>query len=154
MTNPVEFGGSATDRPVALDLFIFDPKTHQKRLKLCSEHYSKLITEFWWSVRYAIECSQIRNFPEEVMEEMCMRMWSYSAGNKIEVEPKDKMKERTGRSPDLGDFAALLCEGSRRRGFAITKLRNEEDEQKTSLWIESLYKRQQGLKRHELTFTS
>jgi hypothetical protein len=153
LTNPVEFGGSATERPVCLDLFITDSKTHQKRLKLCSEHYSKLISEFWWSVRYAIECGQVRNFPEEVMEEMCMRMWKHVPGNKIQVEPKDEMKERTGRSPDLGDWAALSIEGARRLGFNISKLANEEDKERATVWLDSLVRRQEKLKRHQLTYS-
>lgn len=153
-TNPVEFGGSATDRTVALDLYMTDPKTHQKRLKKCSEHYSKFVTELWWSVRYAIECGQIRNFPEDVMEEMCMRMWDKVGGNKIEVEPKDKMKERTGRSPDLGDWASLCVEGARRRGFNITKIGDDDDDPGSSQWIRTLQRRQETLRsNHSLTYS-
>ena len=40
------------------------------------------------------------------------------------------MKERTRKSPDLGDWAAIILEGARRRGFAISKLSNSESEAK------------------------
>src|SRR4029077_5839493 len=62
-TNPIDFGGAPTERPVCLDLFIYDDAQHARRLKLCSEHYSKFVTELWFSVRYAIEAGQIRNLP-------------------------------------------------------------------------------------------
>jgi hypothetical protein len=126
MTNPVEFGGNPTDRPVSLDLFIYDDKSRQRRLKLCNEHYSKFVTELWFSVRYAIEAGQIRNLPEDVMDEGCMREWDMVKGDKIEVETKLKMKERTGRSPDLFDWLSICVEGARRRGFQVSKLANQE----------------------------
>ena len=148
-TNPVEFGGAPTNRPVALDLFIFDPKSHQKRQKLCSEHYSNWVSEAWYTVKYAIECGQIRNFPVDVMEEMCMRMWERVEGSKkIKVEPKDKMKERTGRSPDLGDWCAIAVEGCRRRGFQISKLANDEDEVQSNQWLRNLERKQEKWRLH------
>jgi hypothetical protein len=57
--NPVEFGGNPTNRPVCQDMYITDPKTKIKRLKLCSEHFSKFVTELWFSVRYIIEAGQM-----------------------------------------------------------------------------------------------
>ncbi len=82
-----------------------------------------------------------------------MRFWDLVAGNKIEVEPKKDMKERTGRSPDLGDWAALCVEGARRKGFNIAKLVNEEERERTTEWLDTLYRRQQSISRHELTFS-
>ncbi len=131
-TNPVEFGGSATDRPVSLDIFTNDPITRERRLLLCKEHYDRFVTELWFSVAYAIEGGQIRGLPEDVMDELCMRMWKLKKGDKKSVEPKSGtaespgMKERTGRSPDLGDWAAIVVEGARRRGFMIARLGNSE----------------------------
>ncbi len=123
-TNPVEFGGSPTDRPVSLDLFILDPLTKQRRLKTCREHYSKFVTELWFSVRYAIEARQLRNMSEEVVDEGAMRKWKPVKLDKKELETKEDMKERVGRSPDLFDSLAILVEGARRRGFTISKLAN------------------------------
>ncbi len=113
-TNPIEFGGPATDRPVSLDIFTTDPFTRQKRPLLCSEHYDRFVTELWFSVAYAIEGGQMRGLPEDVMDELCMRMWKLKKGDKKSVEPKSGtaetpgMKERTGRSPDLADWCSIV----------------------------------------------
>lgn len=123
--NPVEFGGSATERPVAEGLYTWDMESHTRRLMTCKEHYDRLVSELWYQFRYAIESKQIRQLPEEVMDELCMRKWErIHKNNKISVETKQKMKERIGRSPDLGDFAVLCLEGARRLGFMIEKLQN------------------------------
>lgn len=120
-TNPIDFGGRATDRPVSIDTYIFDPKTHQRRLKLCSEHYDRFVSELWYSIRYVVEADQMRGLPDNVMDELCMREWSRK-GDIIVLETKDDMKERIRRSPDLGDWLAICVEGARRRGFMVGKL--------------------------------
>lgn len=128
--NPVEFGGAPTKRPVTMDTFTDDKKTGEHRLKRCDEHYFKFVSEMWFSLRYAIEADQIRGLPEDVMNELCSRIWERVANDKIAVESKLEMKERTRKSPDLGDWAAIILEGARRRGFAISKLSNSESEAK------------------------
>ncbi len=103
---PVEFGGRPTQRPVRLDLFIVDVITRQRRLKRCDEEYGKRVSEFWFAVRWLTESEQLRELPESVAREFYMREWGYVAGNKRDVEPKDKTKQRIGRSPDEADW---LC---------------------------------------------
>lgn len=120
--NPVEFGGSPTSRPVSDDLFIFDKHSSSKRLKRCDEHYSKFVTELWFSVRYCVESDQLRGLPDDAMDEFCMREWRMVKGDKRELESKEEMKERARRSPDLADCIAIGIEGARRRGFLISKL--------------------------------
>lgn len=133
MTNPVEFGGRATDRPVSMDIYTTDPITKERRLLLCSEHYDRFVTELWFSMRYAVEGGQIRGLPEDAMDEFCTRMWKLKKGDKKSVEPKSGtadnpgMKERTGRSPDLADCIAIILEGARRRGFQISRLGNNQE---------------------------
>lgn len=123
--NPVEFGGKPTTRPVTMDTLITDKATGEKRLKRCDEHYSKFVTELYYSFRLAIEADQIRGLPEEVMNELCMRQWSRVANDKIEAESKSEMKIRTRKSPDLADWAVIILEGARRQGFQISKLGND-----------------------------
>lgn len=141
MTNPIEFGGNATDRPVSLDIYTTDLFTKERRLKLCSEHYDRFVTELWFSVAYAIEGGQVRGLPEDVMDELCMRMWKNKKGDKKSVEPKSGtadnpgMKERTGRSPDLGDWASIVVEGARQRGFQIARLANSESYTEGLSWL-------------------
>lgn len=152
---PVEFGGKATDRPVTLDHWIVDPQTKQRRLKKCSEEYSKFVTELWFSVRYAIEAGQVRELPRDVAQEGCQREWKQVAGGRIEIETKDEMKERTGRSPDLFDCLATGIEGARRLGFGITKLANAETNPEDLEWLEDLRRQQRAiLERQQLNYTA
>lgn len=147
-TNPVEFGGAPTTRPVSLDIFITDPKTKLQRLKLCNEHYDRFVTELWFSVRYGVEAGQIRNLPEEAIEEFCLRKWDEVRGKKS-VEPKNGtatkpgMKQRVGRSPDMGDWASLIVEMARRKGFQVKKLANAEAEEADHAWLDELARKAQ-----------
>lgn len=136
---PVDASAKPTARPVRADLYVLDEKTGERRLKRCDEHYSKFITEMWFSVRYAIESEQIREMPEDVMLEGTWREYYDVAGGKIEVEPKADMKERSGKSPDLMDWCSILVEGARRHGFTISRLgvtseSKTEDEEVESEW--------------------
>lgn len=128
-THPVEFGGKPTKRIVSLDLYVEDKDTKQKRHKRCDEHYDRRVSEYWFQVRYAVESGQVRELPEEAREELCARKWDrIRADNLISVEPKTGsktkpgMKERTGKSPDMGDWAAGVMEMARRHGFQVEKL--------------------------------
>lgn len=126
--NPVDFGQQPTARPVRFDLFVEEERNGQKirRLKRCDEHYSKFVTELWFSVREVIEGNQMRQLPKNVMEEGCLRIYQIVKGNRIEVEPKEDMKERISRSPDLFDWLAIAIEGARQRGFKITRLGSDK----------------------------
>ncbi len=129
--NPVEFGGTATERPVSMGLYTYDMETQTRRLVQCKEHYDRLVSELWYQFRYAIESRQLRRLPEDVMDELAMRKWGRKVGNnKIRVETKEEMKERIGRSPDLGDWACLCLEGARRMGFVIERLPGTESQSK------------------------
>ena len=134
--NVVDFGGTASNRPVSEDEYIIDHETGQRRLKLCIEHYSKFVTELWWSVRYAIVSKQLRGLPRDVAAEGYKRMWKFTAGNRIEVESKKDMKERTKQSPDLFDALVIAVEGARRRGFQIKKLGSESTVEGPSDWFD------------------
>jgi hypothetical protein len=109
--NPIEFGGKPSSRPVGINSKV-----------LCKDYYSKMVSELWFSTRLAIESDQIRGMSEELMNEGSLREWTIIAGNKIEVEPKHKTKERMGRSPDAYDSWVCTLEGARRLGFNIDKL--------------------------------
>lgn len=141
-TNPVEAGGKPTDRPVSSDIFIQDEETGMMRLKRCDEHYDRLVSEFNFSVRYAVEAGQIRDLPEEVMNEFCARKWDIVRGDKRSVEVKDGtatrpgFKQRMGFSPDLADWAAGIVEMARRKGFIIAKLDVSNLNKPDSDWFE------------------
>jgi hypothetical protein len=111
---PIDCGGKPSDRPVSSQITM-----------LCKDYYSKFVTELWYSVRYVVEAGQFRGMTEDVMLEGCAREWTRVGANKIEVETKEKMKQKTGRSPDLFDCLAVGIEGARRRGFVITEMVNK-----------------------------
>jgi len=133
---PVNAGEQPSQRPVRYDLFVEEFNGH-RRLKRCDEHYSKFITELWFSVREAIEAQQIRELPEDIMAEGCSRQYIIVSGYKIEVENKQDMKKRTGKSPDLFDWLCIAIEGARRHGFKIKRLGVSESEKNTGpKWYE------------------
>lgn len=153
MVNSVEFGGSPTERPAGPDIYVVDRKTGQRRIKTAKEHFSKFVSELWWSWRYAIESDQVRGLELEVVLDAQPREWYKVAGDRIEIETKIDMRKRTGISPDLADFAAICVEGARRRGFQISKLANEDAESESSTWADGLRKKQKRLREaHELTY--
>ena len=139
---PIEFGGSPTDRPVSNGIDM-----------LCKNYYSKFVTELWYSVRLLIESDQFRGMNEDVMMEGCSREWTFVGGNKIEVEPKEKMKLKTGRSPDLFDCLATGVEMARRLGFKIDRVVNTPSSAGNDRWKQDLRDRARALwKNHELTY--
>lgn len=130
---PVDSGARPTTRPVRHDLY--KEEDGNTRLKRCDEHFSKFVTELWFSVRYIIECDQMRELPEDVMMEGTLREYGLVHGNKIEIETKEDTRERMGRSPDLFDALAIMVEGARQRGFKIQKLGIKPDSVEES-WME------------------
>lgn len=120
--NTVEFGGRATDRPAGPNIFIDDPVTKVRRLKLAHEEFTRFVVELWHSWQYAIQSDQVRGLSLDVVMDAMPREFSKVKGHKTDMETKEKLKKRTGCSPDLADWAAIGIEGARRRGFAITKL--------------------------------
>lgn len=124
--NAVDFGGLPTDRPVSNEHYVLDEVTKVKRLKRCNEHYSKFVTELWFSAHYLILYQQLRGLVREVAEEGWKRQWHPTKGSppRVEAETKADMKERTTYSPDNFDSFVTGIEGARRLGFQIGKLSN------------------------------
>jgi hypothetical protein len=109
--NSIDCGGKASEKPVSSEI-----------QTLCRDYYSKFVTELWFSVRMAVESQQFRGMSEDLCTEFCQREWKMVSGNRIEVEAKEEMKQKSGRSPDLADAVAVGLFGARQRGFMITKL--------------------------------
>lgn len=143
--NPIEFGGSPSERPITSELTILDHKLGRYRLMKANEHFSKMVSELWFVVRYIIESGQMRNLPEEVMMEGCRRIWRMVRGDKVEIETKAEMKERTGESPDLFDALVVACEGARRLGFSIAKMEIQDAKQYNDSWKKDLQNRSRAL---------
>ena len=126
-TNPIDAGSTPSDRMVSAKIQI-----------PCNKYYSKFVTEMWYSVRLVIEAGQFRGMTEGVMMEGCAREWTMVGANKIEVESKVKMKEKTGKSPDLFDGLSIGVEGCRRRGFVIDTPVNRQYQGFDDAWKDRL----------------
>lgn len=152
--NAVNSGGVATDRPVSNDLFTYDEITKQRRLKKCSEHYSKFVTEMWFCVRAVVDSRQARNFPRNVAEEFAMREWYFVNRDRYELETKLDCKKRMGQSPNEADATAIAVEGARRLGFIIERLRGDADaiENKNDWLSVELEKHRKLVKKRQLTY--
>lgn len=128
--NTIDCGGKPSERQVSNDITV-----------KCREYYSKFITELWFSVRLAVESGQMRGLSDEVINEFSSREWKMVAGNKIEVESKDDMKKKIGRSPDLADALAVGIYGAIERGFRIEKLSKRGGYSRRSDWRNEFKKR-------------
>jgi len=111
----IDCGGMPTDEPVSDGI-----------QTTCREFYSKFISQLWFSVRMTVEAGQVRGFTDDVIMEFSAREWMKVGNNKTEVEPKEKVKEKTGRSPDLADAVAIGFYGARQRGFRIARLKTDQ----------------------------
>lgn len=132
----IDSGDKPSKRSVRNDLKVKDDATGMERLKRCDEHYSKFVTEMWFSWRYSIMAGQLRGLLPDVMAEGCARIYYVVSGNRIEVEPKndpkakEDLKRRLGKSPDLADVAAIGVEVARQLGFTIGSLSGESQTEK------------------------
>lgn len=106
----VEFGGRASDMPVA-DRVSPDPKA---KPRLAREIYLYRVTELWYEFRRYVMHGQMRGLDQETAVEFCQRQHEMR-GNLIMVESKKEMKLRTKKSPDLADAAVVLAELFRQR---------------------------------------
>jgi hypothetical protein len=141
--NPVDCGGRPGEQMVSAQIQV--PR---------NKYYSKMITEIWFSVRMIVEAGQFRGMTESVMREFCAREWTKVGNNLIEVEPKIKMKEKIGRSPDLADAVAIGCLGAQRLGFVIDNQVSKKFERQSNRWKNELKERSKELwKSADLTYS-
>ncbi len=68
------------------------------------------------------------------MLEFASREWGMVGANKIEVEPKAKMKAKTGRSPDLADAVAIGVYGAIQKGFVVRRLIGDKRRRQDDRW--------------------
>lgn len=126
-SNSIDCGGKPSEDQVSADI---DVK--------CCDYYSKRITEFWFNVAYIIEANQFRGMTQDVMLELCAREWKRVGANKIEVESKEELKRKTGRSPDLADALAIGVHGARQKGFIIKRLGKAQRQKQDESWKRKL----------------
>jgi hypothetical protein len=148
------FGGPARP-PENNEMYIFDEVTKSRRLKKCNEHYSKYVTDAWFSVQQAVKSRQVRELPEDVMTEFSMREWRFVSNNRYELETKQECKERMGSSPNKADAASVGMEGARRLGFVIEAMKTDDAEPKQDDWLyKEMQKQRNDRKKNELNYKS
>jgi len=125
--NSIDCGGKPTEDQVSADIDVS-----------CRDYYSKFVTQLWFDVRYIIEANQFRGMTQDVMLEFCAREWKRVGSNKIEVESKEELKKKTGRSPDLADALAIGVFGARQKGFVIKRLGNARKDKNDNAWQREL----------------
>lgn len=131
----VDFGGKPSEEMVSTEI--------QKR---ACDYYSKKVTELWYAVRLCVEAKQFRGLTKDAMWEFCAREFKTVSGNRIELETKEDMKLKTGKSPDLADAVAVGLHGALRRGFVISKLgKLREQDRAVEDWKAKLTKRAKAL---------
>lgn len=152
--NAINFGGTATQRPVSNDLFIYDEKEHRRRLKTCYEHYSKFVTELAFSVRAVVESKQARGFPRLAADEFGRREWRYVYNDRYELETKQEYKLRNGGvSPNYSDSVMIAVEGARRLGFEIERMRDPNASPVAEDWLKiERDKYRQAVRKTELNY--
>jgi hypothetical protein len=94
----VEFGGMASDRPVSIT-----------NSKPCNREYHMKVTELWFYFRLLVLNEQIKGLDYETAAEFCRRNWTMR-GSLIALESKEKMRDRTRKSPDLSDCAVVMAQ--------------------------------------------
>lgn len=109
----VDFSGAPSDKPVsALD------KTP------CKKRYDRRVSELWFGGKSLIRSDQLRGISKELAAEMVVRKYREtkpaSDDNKIIVETKREMKNRTHRSPDISDAFFCMVELARTRHHFVT----------------------------------
>ncbi len=137
----IDCGGPASEKPVSEQIAME-----------CKDYYFNYVTEMWYSVRNIVESGQFRGMTEDVLMEFCQREWGMSGRNKIQVEPKEDMKLKTGRSPDLADTVAIGVEGARRLGFVIKNLGKQVTVVREDWLKGAVAKSREARKRYELHY--
>ena len=139
---PIDFGGKPTERKVSREIDVS-----------CRDYYFNFVTELWYSWRMVVDSGQFRGMTEALMLEGCKREFEKVAGNKIQVEPKDEMKKKTGESPDLADSAVTAIEMARRLGFQIAKFEATAQSEKDVKWkMEAMQKAKKLWRSGQLTY--
>jgi len=100
----VNFGGGPTEMRVS--------KTDRRTGK---EAYVNRVSELWFGVKPLVRSGQIYGLDPDTIIELCARSYTDRAG-KVEIESKERMRERTKKSPDLGDGFCLSLDAARIRG--------------------------------------
>lgn len=94
----VEFGGRPSKNPVS-----------NVNPKHADQEYDRRVTELWFYFRLLLQNGQIKGLDFESAMEFCRRWWQMR-GPYISLETKQKMKDRTRKSPDFADADVVTAQ--------------------------------------------
>jgi len=102
--------------------------------------FRRLRDELWWRAREWFEQRNCQ-IPDhaEFISEISDVTYEVDPGGKVVVEPKDKMKERVGKSPDLADAFVLTFGGGLEKieEHAIDRYRRASRNRRKRSWMAS-----------------
>ena len=99
----VNFGGKASERPVSAE---------DKRTRSCDK-YANRVTEVWCSIRPFMRAGQIKGIGPDLGQELTSRRMKNTKSGAVlkeQVEKKEDMRARMGKSPDIADAALILLD--------------------------------------------
>lgn len=91
-----------------------------------SEHYVNLRAEMSWGLRERFESGEISlaNIPRDALERLSGELtgvrWFRTPSGKVQIEAKEKFKDRLGRSPDAADALMLAFAMPKGTGLAVS----------------------------------
>lgn len=99
----VNFGGKASERPVSAE---------DKRTRSCDKYVNR-VTEVWCSIRPFMRSGQIKGIDPDLGQELTSRRMKNTKSGAVlkeQVERKEDMRARMGKSPDIADAALILLD--------------------------------------------
>ena len=91
------------------------------------DRFANLRAELWWNLREALDIDPVRNphpvaLPpdDELLAELSSVQYKYNSRGQVQIEGKDDMKKRLGRSPDRADAVVLAFAPRSGAGFVFS----------------------------------
>ena len=89
------------------------------------DRFANLRAEIWWNLRESLDPDTVRN-PEplalppddDLLAELSAVKFKFTARGAVQIESKDEMKKRLGRSPDRADAVCLALYNVKYKEFA------------------------------------
>jgi hypothetical protein len=76
--------------------------------------YFNVRAQSFWALRRLLERGEIAvPRDEKLLDELCSMRWRTNSAGLVQIEPKDKLRTRIGRSPDRSDSLAIWCRYAR-----------------------------------------
>ena len=97
-------GEGVIDRLRQLGYFITEVNFGGKPL---SPTYNNKRSEMWDNIRIWLDDGGALPNHTDLKTDLCVPLYKFDSGNRLQLESKDDIKKRGGRSPDLGDALAL-----------------------------------------------